>query len=498
VTEAATAEKGGAEKPADSPSAKPLEDEQYVTSHAVTIRGAKVDYTAKVGRIVMHDDSEQPKPKAALFYTAYLRSGVSDVRRRPLVFLWNGGPGSSSIWLHMYSYAPQRIVFEGDPLYDTSRWELKDNDHSILDFADLVFVDPPSTGFSRVAPGEDPTQFHGVDADAAVVGDFVVEFVTRERRGDSPIVLLGESYGTLRTPAVAEYLQGQPELFVDGVVLVSSLMDVAGATFGVGTNLGAIGLVPTYAATALYHGVIAGDLEAVVAEAEDFALNEYSVALLKGSRLTEPEQDRIAKRLSELTGISAEFIRLANLRLTIWRFMKELLRDRRRTVGRLDTRWVGIDSDAAGEMFEDDPSFSMLMGPASRAMNRYVREDLGWAGDPTISYRNIVPFPAWKPRASVQSGIWTPQLETATLLRSAMNRTPQLKVLLQSGYYDVATPYFPAELTFDHLFFEPERARNITRTRYEAGHMIYMHEPSLVQMRTDLVDFIRSLRADIA
>jgi carboxypeptidase C (cathepsin A) len=479
---------------ADKADAKPLEDQQFTTRHSVAIGGERVEYTAKAGRIVLHDDSEQAKPKVALFYTAYLRDGVESPRDRPLVFLWNGGPGSSAIWLHMYSVGPRRVVFDGDPVLDTSRWELKQNEHSLLDVADLVFVDPPSTGFSRVAPGEDPTQFHGVDADAAAVGDFVVEFVNRERRSDSPIVLLGESYGTLRTPAVAEYLQGLPGLFVDGVVLVSSLMDVAGTTFGVGTTLGAVGMLPSYAATALYHGVIPGDLESLLAEAEDFALNEYSVALLKGSRLTDGEQERIAKRVAELTGLSPELVVQSNLRVTLWRYIKALLRERRRTVGRLDTRWVGVDADVAGETFEDDPSMSRIWAPATRALNRYVREDLGWEGSPGLSYRSMVTFPAWKPRESVQAGIWTPQLETATQLRSAMNRAPQLKVLLQSGVYDLGTPYFTAELTFDHLHLDPERAANVTMKRYEAGHMMYLHEPSLAKQKADLVAYLATVR----
>jgi carboxypeptidase C (cathepsin A) len=489
MTETATTD-----KPDQVKEDKPLEDQQFVSRHSVTIGGQQVDYTAKVGRIVLHDGAEHAKPKVGLFYTAYLREGVSDLRERPLVFLWNGGPGSSAIWLHMYSVGPRRIVFENDPLFDSSRWQLQENSQSILDVADLVFVDPPSTGFSRVAPGEDVEQFHGVDADAAAVGDFVVEFVNRERRGDSPIVLLGESYGTLRTPAVAEYLQGLPALYVDGVVLVSSLMDVAGATFGVGTNLGAIGLLPSYAATGLYHGVVSGDLEKLVAEAEDFALNDYSVALLKGSRLSEGEQDRMAKRVAELTGLSSELVRGSHLKVTLWRFVKALLRDQRRTVGRLDTRWTGIDVDVVGETFEDDPSMSRIWGPATRAFNRYVREDLGFETEPGLGYRTMVAFPKWKPRESEQAGIWTPQLETASQLRSAMNRAPQMKVLLQSGYYDLGTPYFTAELTFDHLHLEPERAANVTMKRYESGHMIYLHEPSLGQMRVDLVAYLGTVR----
>ncbi len=476
---------------------KPLKDEQFVTRHSVTIGGEAVDYRAKAGRILLHDDADG-KATVALFYTAYLRSGVESLRDRPLVFLWNGGPGSSTIWLHMYSVGPRRVVFEGDPLHDTSRWELKENDQSILDAADLVFVDPPSTGFSRVAPGQDPAQFYGIDADAAAVGDFVAEFVRREGRGNSPIVLFGESYGTIRTPAVAQYLQDPLGMSVDGIVLCSSLMDVFGTTFGLGSIGGPVGMLPTYAATALYHGVIEGELESVVAEAEDFALNEYAAALLKGSRLTRSESDRIAARVSQLSGLSPHYITGANLQVNLWRFIRELLRDRQRTVGRIDTRWVGIATDNVGEAFEDDPSLTTISGPATRAFNTHVRQDLGWDGDPTIAYRHLRAFPTWKPRQNQQNGIWTPQLEVASVLRSVMNHTPQLKVLLQSGYYDVSTPYFPAELTFDQLHLAPERAANVTKKRYEAGHMMYIHEPSLHQMRTDLLQFLSTLRRDDA
>jgi carboxypeptidase C (cathepsin A) len=492
VTKESTATE--ADKVAD---AKPLEDQQFVTQHAVTIGGERIQYTAKTGRIVMHDDDEQGKPKVAIFYTAYLRDGGSSTRKRPMVFVWNGGPGSSTIWLHMYSYGPRRVVFEGDPLVDVSRWELRENEHSLLDVADLVFLDPPSTGFSRTAPGVDPKEFHGIEVDAAVVGDFVLEFIAREGRGDSPIVLFGESYGTLRAPAVADYLQQVPGLFVDGVILLSSLMDVAGTTFGVGVNNGPVGQLPSYAATALYHGVISGDLTTVVAEAEDFALNEYSVALMKGSRLTAAEERRVANRLSELTGISAEYFLRANLRVTLWRFMKELLRDRGRTVGRLDTRFTGVDSDSAGEAFENDPSYTAPTGAATAALTKYLRADLGWDAGGPLLYRHIRPRFEWKHRESEQMGIWTPQLEVATLLRGAMYRSPHLKVLLLSGYYDLGTPFFPAELTFDHLHLHPDVARNVTKKRYESGHMIYLHEPSLAQTRADLVEFLASVRTGI-
>jgi carboxypeptidase C (cathepsin A) len=310
-------------------------------------------------------------------------------------------------------------------------------------------------------------------------------------------VLLGESYGTLRTPAVADYLQVKRGLFVDGIALVSSLMDVAGATFSIGNNLGAVGLLPSYAATALFHGVTKGDLASVLAEAEDFALNEYSVALLKGSRLTPAETDKITKKMSKLTGISRDFLVRSNLRVPLWRFTKELLRDRRLAVGRLDTRWVGVDVDAAGDIFVEDPSLWTPTGPATRAFNNYIRNELGWEDESNLTYRHMQAFPAWKPRESEQQGIWAPQLETASLLRSAVNRAPNLKVLLQSGIYDLGTPYFTAELTFDHLYFEPDRARNITMTRYEAGHMMYLHEPSLLAMRADLGKFLGEVRAPL-
>lgn len=482
-------------KDSKDPDARPLEESEVTTQHSLSRAGVRFDYTAKVGRIVLHDDGEQAKPKVALFYTSYCREGVEDGRNRPLVFLWNGGPGSSSIWLHLYSVGPRRIVFEQDPLYDTSRWELQTNEHTLLDVADLVFVDPPSTGFSRVAPGEDPKQFYGVDGDAAVIADFITEFVSRNGRWESPIVLAGESYGTVRAPAVAEQLQRKPGLSVDGIVLISSIMDLAGVAFNVGVNLGAVAYLPSYAATALFHGRTSGDLEQVVAEAEGFAVDEYSVALLKGTRLSESERERIAGRVAELSGISKEFVLRSNLRVPLHRYVKELLRERRRTVGRLDGRWQGIDADAAGETFSHDPSMSMVTDPATRAWNQHVRADLGWLGEPGLTYRTMASLGGWKHRGTdEQHGMWTPHLEVATSLRNVMNRAPHVKVLLQSGYYDFATPYFAAEMTFDHLFFEAERAQNITTRRYESGHMMYLHEPSLVAMREDLGVFLSALR----
>jgi carboxypeptidase C (cathepsin A) len=219
------------------------------------------------------------------------------------------------------------------------------------------------------------------------------------------------------------------------------------------------------------------------------------VALVKGARQDSTERDQVAKRMAELTGLPEDIVRGSNLQVTLWRYVKALLRDQSRTVGRLDTRWTGIDVDVVGETFEDDPSMSRVWGPATRAFNKYVRQDLGFEPDAGLKYRSIIPFPKWKPRESQQAGIWTPQLETATQLRSAMNKAPQMKVMLQSGIYDLGTPYFTAELTFDHLHLAPERLANVTMKRYEAGHMMYLHEPSLAQQRADLVAFLATVRA---
>lgn len=481
-----------------APEGKPLEDQQFVTKHSLVLGGKTIKYSTKVGRIVMHDDSEQPKPKVGVFYTAYIRDDVKDVKNRPIVFFWNGGPGSSSIWLHLYSLAPKRVLFDNDPLFDTQNWSLGDNDQSIIDVADMVFIDPPNTGFTRMAPGEDLEQFQGVDADAKVNGDFVVEFLNRERRNESPVVLFGESYASLRVPAVTDYLHSPlgPGFYPDGVVLLGSIMDVAGATFSMGMNNGAVGLLPTYTATASYHGVLKGDREKLMAEAEDFAVNEYSVALVKGARMTENERTHIAKRLSELIGISQDYIRQSNFKVTLWKYTKELLRDQGLVVGRLDSRFVGRDSEARGEMFEDDPSMSRPFSAATRAWNRYVREDLGWTPHDNEKYRTMTGYGmGWKSKVADQQGIWTPQLETASQLRNSMNRDPQLKVLMLSGIYDMGTPYFPAELTFDHMYLSEDRVANITKKRYESGHMIYLHEPSLAAIRDDMVAYLGTLRS---
>lgn len=482
----------------DEKDQKPLEDQVFVTKHSVKIGKTKVDYTAKVGRQVVHSDDEQGKPKVAIFYTAYIREGADiDRASRPLLFFFNGGPGSSTVWLHMYSFGPRRIKFAKDPSIDPTRWELVENDQSLLDVADIIFIDPPGTGFSRMAPGEDPEQFEGVNSDAKVIGDFIHEFVNRELRMDSPVVIAGESYGTLRAPAVAEYLQRIPGLYVDGVALISSIMDVSSVQNNVATVNGAWSYLPTFAAVANYHGKVEGELHSLVAEAEDFALNELSVAVTKGSRLTETEQQKIAKRVSKLSGLSVDYVRKSNLRVSLWGYMKELLRDENKTVGRIDGRFLGRDSNQLGEMWEDDASMSNLMGPASRALNTYLVKDLGWQADRNMEYRIIRGKIKWKLREETQMGIWTPQLETASLLRLAMNRAPGMKVLLINGLYDLATPHFPAELTFDQLNLTPAIAANLTKKRYEAGHMEYIHEPSLAQMRKDFVEWLKTLRTGV-
>ena len=339
---------------------EPPRDEIVVTRHSTTIGGQRVEYAVSTGRIVLREElekggdnageSEGEKPRASIFFIAYTREGIDDPATRPITFSFNGGPGSSSVWLHLGVLGPRRVLMDeiGDQLPPPYR--LVDNEYSLLDVTDLVFVDPVSTGFSRVVPGEKARQFHGIKRDIESVGDFIRLYLSRYRRWSSPKFLVGESYGTTRAAGLSGYLQERHGMYLNGIMLVSSILDFQTASFTAGNDLPYILFLPTYTATAWYHKRLAAglqrDLKTALAEAERFALGDYALALLQGATLPADRRAAIAQRLSALTGLSVEYIERTDLRIEIHRFVKELLRDQRRTVGRLDSRFQGIDRDA--------------------------------------------------------------------------------------------------------------------------------------------------------
>ncbi|MBP6440559.1 MAG: hypothetical protein KA259_03055 [Caldilineaceae bacterium] len=482
-------DKPDAAKPAAE--AKPVEfkDEIVETEHQVIVGGKLIPYKATTGRLVMRD--EEDKAKASIFFIAYTRSDSQDLSQRPLTISFNGGPGSSSVWLHLGLLGPRRVEAGDAGALVPPPYRLVNNEYSLLDMTDLVFIDPVSTGFSRPAPGEEAKQFHGVEQDIESVGDFIRLYVTRFKRWGSPKFLIGESYGTTRAVGLADFLQKRHGMYLNGLMLISSILNFQTAEFELGNDLPYVLHLPTYTATAWYHGKLQGELQADLAQAlaaaTAFARGSYAAALFQGDALPGDERAAIVRRLASLTGLSEAYVEQANLRVEIMRFCKELLRDRRRTVGRLDSRFLGVDRDAAGEHFTADPSYAAIQGPYASAFNAYVREELQFSSD--LPYAVLAAlYEKWD-----YSSVQNKYLDVSERLRAAMTQNPFLRVIIANGYFDFATPYFATEYTVNHLCLEPAQRANLHLTYYSAGHMMYVHLPSLTQLRADLAAFLNDV-----
>jgi carboxypeptidase C (cathepsin A) len=350
-----------------------------------------------------------------------------------------------------------------------------------------VFIDPVSTGYSRMAPGQDGKKFHGVEQDLQSVGEFIRLYTTRHGRWDSPKFLAGESYGTTRAAALVGQMQDKHGMNFNGVILVSSILNFQTARFDDGNDLPYILFLPTYTATAWYHkklpADLSGDLKKTLAEAEKFALGEYTLALMQGGKLGEAERKKIAAKVARFTGLTEDYVLRSNLRVQIQRFCKELLRGQGRTVGRFDSRYQGIDRDAAGEVMEYDPSYAVIQGPYTATLNSYVRETLGFKSD--------LPYEILTGRVQPwdYSQYANRYLNVSDRLRQAMTRNPALRVYVANGYYDLATPYFATEYTFNHLNLDPSLAKHITMGYYDAGHMMYVRRESHRQLKAELTRF---------
>lgn len=485
-------------KPAEEKPPEP-KDQIVETKHSITLGGQEFKYTITCGTIVLKEEAEKKgdqagesegeKPKASVFFIAYTRDDVADKTKRPLTFSFNGGPGSSSVWLHLGVLGPRRVVMTDLGDLPPPPYRLTDNAYSLFDVTDLVFIDPVSTGFSRAVVGEKAKEFHGFKKDIESVGNFIRLYATRYQRWTSPKFLIGESYGTTRAAGLSGYLQERHGMFLNGIMLVSSILNFATARFTEGNDLPYILFLPTYAATAWYHKRLApelqNDLQATLREVEQFARGDYALALTQGAALSADARAQIVTKLARYTGLSADYVDRADLRIEIHRFTKELLRDERRTVGRLDTRFKGIDRDAVGEQHEYDPSLTNIMGPYTATFNDYVRGELKFETD--------LPYEILTPRVQPWSyaEYENQYVNVAETLRKAMTINPHLRVIIANGYYDLATPYFATEYTVSHLGLDPSLQKNIALTYYEAGHMMYIHLPSLARLKNDLAEFVR-------
>ncbi len=454
-----------------------------ITHGSVEIAGRAIAYTATAGTLPLLGDDG--KKKADVFFVAYTADGGD--AKRPVTFAFNGGPGSSSVWLHLGLLGPKRVALPDNPVVPVPPTGLKPNEFSLLDKTDLVFIDPVSTGYSRPVEGEKKEQFHGYKEDLDAVGRFIHLYTTRYGRWGSPKFLFGESYGTTRAAGLSEHLRDRYNLELNGIALVSTVLDFQTISFSDGNDLSYVLFLPSYAATAWYHKQLGAELqkqsvEEIATEARAFALGDYATALLKGDSLPKADRKKVAARMAELTGLSRKFVERSDLRVSMGRFGKELLRRREQSVGRFDGRYIGDEADAASDRPEDDPSAAALFGPFTAALYQYLRDDL--------NVRKDVPYEILTGKVHPWNyGEFTNRyVRSADALASAMAANPHLKVFVANGYYDLATPFAAAEHTFDHLD-PPQRRKNVTLTYYEAGHMMYVHEPSLRRLRHDLVKF---------
>lgn len=487
------------EEPSATPF-KPPRDDLVVTRHRGTVGGRELAYTVTTGTMVLREEKtgtgdeagvyQGDKPKAEVFFVAYTLDDVDEPGERPVTFAFNGGPGSSSVWLHLGAFGPKRVLFDDEGFPVDPPYRLVENQDSLLDVTDLVFIDPVSTGFSRAATGEKPQEFHEYKKDIESVGEFIRLYCSRYHRWTSPKYLVGESYGTTRGAGLAGHLQERHNLYLNGVMLVSSVLDFGTILFGPGNQLPPLLYLPAYAATAHYHGRLEDELQSkpledLLEEVERFAMQTYAPALLRGASLPDDEADRIAATVARYIGTSTEFVRQNDLRIELMRYLKELLRDRRRTVGRLDSRFTGIDRDAGGSTLDHDPSMSAITGPFTAAFNDYVRRDLGFERDRVYEILSFDVNRAWSYREFENRYVYVSET-----LRKAVSMNPRLRVHVASGIYDLATPYFATQYTLDHLGLDPELRGNVETSTYEAGHMMYLHRPSLAKLKERLAAFI--------
>lgn len=470
---------------------KPAPQEHtVVTQHSLRLKDRELNYTVTAGTLILKEEDEEKgeKPKASVFYIAYTLDGVEDPSQRPITFSFNGGPGSSSVWLHLGLLGPKRVLMDADGQPTPPPYKLVDNEFTLLEQTDLVFIDPVSTGYSRSVPGEKADEFHNIKKDIESVGEFIRLYTTRSKRWASPKFVIGESYGTTRAAGLSGHLQEQHGMYLNGIMLISTILNFQAYIFDPGNDLPSILFLPTYTATAWYHKrlneALQADLGKTLAEVEAFALNEYTLALMKGAKLSKDERSGIVQKLARYTGLSPRYIEQTDLRINIYRFVKELLREQGLTVGRLDSRYTGIDRDNAGENFEFDPSYAAIQGTYTATLNQYVRAELGFESD--LPYEILAPlYEKWK-----YDTYQNQYVNVAETLRQAITMNPALKVFVANGYYDLATPYFATHYTFNHLGLPENLQGNIQMAEYKAGHMMYVHLPSLEKLKSDLAAFL--------
>ena len=467
---------------------------RFVSEHSNRFNGSRIDYRAIAGETYLRDLAGEPK--ASIFTFAYIKTNLVDSEVRPVTFVWNGGPGSSSTWLHIGGYGPRRIVVPSDGQHaGLPPYPLLDAPETVLDVTDLVFIDPVGTGFSRALGEYEGKDFWGLKEDADSMASFIRTWITEQGRWNSPKFLLGESFGTTRAAAVARLMEEDLAISLNGIVFVSQALDYQGSTPYVRDNIVSyITYVPTMAATALYHGRVQPPPESqeiFLRQAREFAVNDYLPALFKGNTIAAAEYERVRDRLAYFTGLSPDYIDKANLRVQGTRFAKELLRDEGVAVGRADSRYIQDEIDDLAAETARDPASDGISAAYRAALMSYIRSDLG------VDWDRIYLHPAdpdlsdnWRWRTVPDDSSWEPAyVNTAHDLATALRINPSLRVFVASGYFDLVTPFFDAEYTLNR---HDIRADRIQYEYYQGGHMMYVNEPSRVQLLEDTRRFIQS------
>ncbi|MGA9531789.1 MAG: hypothetical protein WBR18_03655 [Anaerolineales bacterium] len=463
------------------PSLEPVQ-----TQHELVLPTGKLKYTATAGSLPLKD--EKGSTEAEIFFVAYTKDGVKDVASRPLVFAFNGGPGSAAIWLHMGAFGPYRVEMEAEGWMPSPPYHLVPNEFTWLEHADLVFIDPVGTGFSRAASEELDKKFWSVKGDIESTGEVIRLYLSRYQRWSSPLFLAGESYGTTRAAGLAGHLVDRGIAF-NGVVLISTALDLRAIFFEQSDDLPFPLFVPSYTATAWYHQRLPEDLqkralEELLAEVEAWAESDYVVALMKGDQLEEERESEIAEQLARYTGLTVEYVQASNLRIQIHRFCKELRRGEKRSVGRLDSRFQGIEAEDVKEVPEFDPSMLAVLPPYTSTFNDYVRRELGVETDLAYEALSETVNEKWEwEKGKLPT--------TGESLRSAFAKHPHMHVFIGQGYYDLATPHFATAYMISHMNVDRSLRDQITMRHYQAGHMFYLDTESLAAFTRDVTGFIQ-------
>ncbi|HKW55722.1 MAG TPA: hypothetical protein VJN42_00060 [Candidatus Acidoferrum sp.] len=467
-------------------------EDSSVTEHAIKLGGQTIPYKATAGFTLLKNDKGEPT--GLLYSVAYTRSDVKDLATRPVSFLYNGGPGSATMWLHMGAFGPRRVWTVDGTFTPPAPYKLVDNTESLLDKTDLVFIDAMGTGYSHAVCKAQEKDFYGIDEDVEAFAQFIVTYLSRNDRWNSPKFLIGESYGTFRSAALGNYLQSRDSVHLNGIVLISSVLDLSTITFPTGDDRSYIYYLPSYAAVAWYHKVLKdrpGDLPGFLDEARKYAEGEYASALFKGAALSASEKAAVAKKLSSFTGLSEDYLIKADLRVTLGQFMAELQRSRGLTTGRIDARFTGYTYDLLEENAQGDPEGPAVGGAFTALVNEYNHDDLKFGKDRV--YHNTSGGGGgwnWTRRAGGPRGFFPSGPNVEGDLTRAMITNPKLLVQVENGYYDMATPFFATEFTMDHLGLPAELQKNVTLDYYDAGHMMYLHDADRANLHNHIANFI--------